>query len=90
MNEENKSNEIQGKNVLSWGVFGLGGFCLGGLCPGVFCPVTDLKDALLLKKSHTACNLNHTSKSREVPIQRITILSRNIVQFDLPLSKCFM
>ena len=41
MNEENKSKEIQGKNVLSlqnlfWGVFGLGGFVwgflLGDLC----------------------------------------------------------
>ena len=54
-NEENKSKEIQGKNVLSFtkfvlgvfvrGVFGLGGFCpggfcRGGLCPGFFCPVT--------------------------------------------------
>ena len=39
INEENKSKEIQGKNVLSFtkfvlggfvcGVFGLGGFCLG-------------------------------------------------------------
>ena len=50
INEENKSKEIQGKNVLSfakfvlggfvWGVFGLGGFCPGvfvrGFCPGGF------------------------------------------------------
>ena len=52
INEENKSKEIQGKNVLSFtkfvlrgfcpGVFGLGGFCLGGFCRGFmsggFCP----------------------------------------------------
>ena len=47
-NEENKSKEIQGKNVLSFtkfvlgafcpGVFGLGGFLSGGLCPWGFCP----------------------------------------------------
>ena len=46
INEENKSKEIQGKNVLSFtkfilggfcpGVFGLGGFCLGGFCRGVY------------------------------------------------------
>ena len=46
INEENKSKEIQGKNVQSFtkfvlvgfcpGVFGLGGFCPGGLCRGVY------------------------------------------------------
>ena len=49
INEENKSKEIQGKNVFSFAKFVLGGFCPGGfcpggfcrgLCPGVFCPVT--------------------------------------------------
>ena len=54
INEENKSKEIQGKNVLSFtkfvqGGFCPGGFCLGGFCrgvyvrgffPGVFCPDT--------------------------------------------------
>ena len=54
INEENKSKEIQSKNVLSFtkfvlggfclGVFGLGGFCLGffvrGCMSGGFCPVT--------------------------------------------------
>ena len=45
INEENKSKEIQGKNVLSftkfvlwffvWGFFGLG-FLLEGFCPGGF------------------------------------------------------
>ena len=48
INEENKSKEIQGKNVLSFTKFVLGGFCpgvfglgffvqgafVGGLCPG--------------------------------------------------------
>ena len=47
INDENKSKEIQGKNVLSFTKFVLGGFCpggfwlggflSGGLCPGVFC-----------------------------------------------------
>ena len=36
-NEENKSKEIQGKNVSSFTKFVLGGFCLGGFCPGGFC-----------------------------------------------------
>ena len=46
--EENKSKEIQGKNVLSFtkfvlegfcpGVFGLGCFCLAGFCQGVYVP----------------------------------------------------
>ena len=41
INEENKSKEIQGKNVLSFTTFVLGSFCpggfwLGGFCPGVF------------------------------------------------------
>ena len=41
-NEENKSKEIQGKNVLSFTKFVLEGFCpggfwLGGFCPGGFC-----------------------------------------------------
>ena len=41
INEENKSKEIQGKNVLSFTKFVLGGFCpggfgLGGVCPGIF------------------------------------------------------
>ena len=51
INEENKSKEIQGKNVLSFtkfvlggfvqGVFWLGGFLSGGgLCPERFCPDT--------------------------------------------------
>ena len=40
-NEENKSKEIQGKNVLSFTKFVLEGFCpgdfgLGGFCPGGF------------------------------------------------------
>ena len=53
INEENKSKEIPGKNVLSFTKFVLGGFCpggfwlggfvldflLGGLCLGGFCPV---------------------------------------------------
>ena len=34
--EENKSKEIQGKNVLSFTKFVLGGFCLGGFVLGVF------------------------------------------------------
>ena len=51
INEENKSKEIQGKNVLSFTKFALGGFCpgvlswgfclgvlSGGICPGGFCP----------------------------------------------------
>ena len=52
-NEENKSKEIQGKNVLSFakfcpGNFWLGGFLSrgflsGGLCPGYFCSDTDRK-----------------------------------------------
>ena len=55
INEENKSKEIQGKNVLSFtkfvlGVFGLGGFvgglCLRGLCPGGFCPGCFCPDTL--------------------------------------------
>ena len=41
MNEENKSKEIQGKNVLSFTKFVLGGFCLGvsvgGFLLGGFC-----------------------------------------------------
>ena len=54
INEENKSKEIQGKNILSFakfvlGVFWLGGFLSSGLllggyvwgfCSGVFCPDT--------------------------------------------------
>ena len=45
INEENKSKEIQGKNVLSFTKFVLGGFCPGvlsgellseGLCPWGF------------------------------------------------------
>ena len=55
INEENKSKEIQGKNVLSFTKFVLGGFCPGGFwlggfyvggfmsrgfLSGVFCPVT--------------------------------------------------
>ena len=55
INEENKSKEIQGKNVLSFTKFVLGGFCpggfwrggflsegflSGGLCLGGFCPDT--------------------------------------------------
>ena len=44
-NEENKSKEILGKNVLSFtkfvlGGFGLGGFLSGGFCSRGFCPVT--------------------------------------------------
>ena len=47
INEENKSKEYQGKNVLSFTKFVLGGFVWGffawgfssgGLCPGSFCP----------------------------------------------------
>ena len=34
-NEESKSKEIQGKNVLSFTQFVLGGFCLGGFVWGV-------------------------------------------------------
>ena len=34
INEENKSKEIQGKNVLSFTKFVLGGFCPGGFRPG--------------------------------------------------------
>ena len=34
INEENKSKEIQGKNVLSFTKFVLGGFCPGGLAWG--------------------------------------------------------
>ena len=46
INEENKSKEFQGKNVLSFKKFVLGGFCPGGFClggflSGLFCPVTD-------------------------------------------------
>ena len=41
-NEENKSKEIQGKNVLSFTKFVLGGFCLGGFWLGGFGPVTFL------------------------------------------------
>ena len=42
---ENKSKEIQGKNVLSFikfvlGDFWLGGSLSGGFCPGGFCPDT--------------------------------------------------
>ena len=37
INEENKSKEIQGKNVLSFTKFVLGGFCLGGFWLGEFC-----------------------------------------------------
>ena len=37
INEENKSKEIQGKNVLSFTKFVLGGFWLGVFCPGGFC-----------------------------------------------------
>ena len=40
INEDNKSKEIQGKNVLSFTKFVLGvfvqGVFVGGLCPGVF------------------------------------------------------
>ena len=36
INEENKSKEIQGKNVLSFTKFVLGGFCPGGLAWGDF------------------------------------------------------
>ena len=36
INEENKSKEIQGKNVLSFTEFVLGGFCPGGLAWGFF------------------------------------------------------
>ena len=35
INEENKSKEIQGKNVLSFTKFVLGGFSPGGFVPGV-------------------------------------------------------
>ena len=39
INEENKSKEVQGKNVLSYKKFVLGvfvlGVLLGGFCPGV-------------------------------------------------------
>ena len=38
INEENKSKEIQGKNVLSFTKFVLGGFCPGGVWLGGFCP----------------------------------------------------
>ena len=38
INEENKSKEVQGKNVLSFTKFVLGGFCLGGFWLGGFCP----------------------------------------------------
>ena len=63
INKENKSKEIQGKNVLSFTkfvlegfclrVFWLGGFCLGGgllggLCPGFFCPVTTKLGSFLI------------------------------------------
>ena len=37
INEENKSKEIQGKNVLSFTKFVLGGGLSGGFCPGSFC-----------------------------------------------------
>ena len=45
VNEENKSKEIQGKNVLSFTKFVLGGglsggFLSGGLCPGGLCSDT--------------------------------------------------
>ena len=45
IHEENKSKEIQGKNVLSFTKFVLGVFVrgflgLGGFLSGVFCPVT--------------------------------------------------
>ena len=36
INEENKSKEIQGKNVLSFKKFVLGGFCLVGFWLGGF------------------------------------------------------
>ena len=36
INEENKSKEIQGKNVLSFTKFVLGGFCRGGFWLGGF------------------------------------------------------
>ena len=36
INEENKSKEIEGKNVLSFTKFVLGGFCPGGFLSGVF------------------------------------------------------
>ena len=61
INEENKSKEIQGKNVLSFTKFVLGEFCPGGLaweflsweflsgalCMGDFCPDT-LKNCMVL------------------------------------------
>ena len=37
INEENKSKEIQGKNVLSFTKFVLGGFWLEGFLSGWFC-----------------------------------------------------
>ena len=36
INEENKSKEVQGKNVLSFTKFVLGGFCPGVLAWGFF------------------------------------------------------
>ena len=39
INEENKSKEIQGKNVLSFTKFVLGGFCPGGFWLGEFLSV---------------------------------------------------
>ena len=42
INEENKSKEIQGKNVLSFTKFVLGGF-VRGVFVGVFCPDTLLE-----------------------------------------------
>ena len=38
INEENRSKEIQGKNVLSFTKFVLGSFCPGFFWLGVFCP----------------------------------------------------
>ena len=35
-------------------------------------------------KNRTSCNLNHASKSHEIPELRITILSRHILQLRSP------
>ena len=48
INEENKSKEIQGKNVLSFTKFILGGFVRGVFRLGGFCPVTIQRSPVVL------------------------------------------